>query len=238
MVALVGPLGDELAGVASYELTGDGAAAEVAVADSMQRHGVATLLLEHLVSLARARGVKVLSAAVLAENYAVLHVLSTADLPGGPASLQDVTICCSDASAAMNPATVSQQGLSVFASEVTVKARRLHALCAACPHDPGMSGAVHSTVPVVFLIGTADPGNPPASVAAATATMPNALLVPVSGVGHWTLGWNPHPGCLLATTTTTFIQPASPAAWDAWTRALADQPLPFPALKPGDTGAP
>ena len=84
-------------------------------------------------------------------------------------------------------------------------------------------------------------------MAAATATMPNALLVPVPGVGHWTLGWNPHPGCLLATTTTTFIQagqPASPAAWDAWdawdawTRALADQPLPFPALKPGNTGAP
>jgi len=86
MVALVGLLGDELAGVASYELTGDGAAAEVevevevAVADSMHRHGVASLLLEHLVSLARARGVKVLSAEVLAENYAVQHVLSDSGL--------------------------------------------------------------------------------------------------------------------------------------------------------------
>jgi len=106
--------------------------------------------------------------------------------------------------------------------------------------EPGTGGGVAGGPPVTAwrqCSSGADLGR----VAAATATMPNALLVPVPGVGHWTLGWNPHPGCLLATTTTTFIQagqPASPAAWDAWTRALADQPLPFPALKPGNTGAP
>ena len=52
--ALLGLLGDELAGVASYELTGGSAAAEVAlaVADGMHGRGIATLLLEHLVSLA------------------------------------------------------------------------------------------------------------------------------------------------------------------------------------------
>ena len=68
-------------------------------------------------------------------------------------------------------------------------------------------------------------------MAGATATMPNALLVPVPGIGHWTLNWNPHPGCLLAATT-AFIQagqPASPAPWDACTRALASEPTPFPA---------
>jgi len=61
LVALLGLLGDELVGVASYELTADAAAAEVAlaVADGMHRRGIATLLLEHLVSLARARGVNV-----------------------------------------------------------------------------------------------------------------------------------------------------------------------------------
>jgi len=82
MVALVGLAGDEVVGVASCELTGDVATAEaaLAVADSMHRHGVATLLLEHLVSLARANGVKVLSAEVLADNYAVLHVLSDSGL--------------------------------------------------------------------------------------------------------------------------------------------------------------
>ncbi len=149
----------------------------------------------------------------------------------GPISLQAVTIRCSDAWAAMNPATVGQQGPSVFAANVTVKAAGFHALCAVWPHDPGASGTVRSTVPIVFLNGADDPGDPPASVAGATATMPNALLVPVPNIGHWTLGWNPHPGCLLAATT-AFIragQPASPAPWDACTRALAAEPVPFPA---------
>ncbi len=81
-VALVGLLGDELVGVTSYELVGDGAVAEVAVAvaDGMHRRGVATLLLEHLVSLARARGVKTFTAEVRADNYAMLHVLTDSGL--------------------------------------------------------------------------------------------------------------------------------------------------------------
>ena len=82
LVALLGLLGDEVVGVASYELTTDPTSAELAlaVADSMHRHGIATLLLEHLVSLARARGVQVLVADVLPYNYAVLRVLSDAGL--------------------------------------------------------------------------------------------------------------------------------------------------------------
>ena len=82
LVALLGLLGDEVVGVASYELTADPVAAELAlaVADDMHRHGIATLLLEHLVSLARARGVKVLVADVLPDNYTVLRVLSDAGL--------------------------------------------------------------------------------------------------------------------------------------------------------------
>jgi succinyl-CoA synthetase alpha subunit/GNAT superfamily N-acetyltransferase len=82
LVALLGSLGDELVGVASYELTADAAAAEVAlaVADGMHRRGIATLLLEHLVSLARACGVEVLVAEVLPDSYAVLRVLSDAGL--------------------------------------------------------------------------------------------------------------------------------------------------------------
>ena len=82
LVALLGLLGNEVVGVASYELTADASAAEVAlaVADGMHRHGIATLLLEHLVSLARARGVKVLVADVLPDNPAVLRVLGDAGL--------------------------------------------------------------------------------------------------------------------------------------------------------------
>ena len=94
-----------------------------------------------------------------------------------------------------------------------------------------MSGTVRSTVPVVFLNGTADTTDPPANVAGATATMPNALLVSVPGTGHWTLDNATDPGCLLAATT-AFIQagqPASPAPWNACTRALAQELVPFPA---------
>ena len=82
LAALLGLRGDELVGVASYELTDDPAAAEIAlaVADGMHRRGIATLLLEHLVSLARARGVKTLVADVLPGNYPVLHVLADAGL--------------------------------------------------------------------------------------------------------------------------------------------------------------
>ena len=82
LVALLGLLGDEVVGVASYQLTADAAAGELAlaVADGMHRRGVATLLLEHLVSLARARGVQVLVADVLSDNYRVLRVLSDAGL--------------------------------------------------------------------------------------------------------------------------------------------------------------
>jgi pimeloyl-ACP methyl ester carboxylesterase len=157
--------------------------------------------------------------------------LTTANLSGGPTSLQAVTIECSDAWAAMNPATVSQQGPSAFVPLVTAQAERLHALCSTWPHDPGVSGTVRSAVPVVFLNGTAGPADPPANVAGAAATMPNALLVPVPGTGHWVLSNATNPGCLLAATT-DFIQagrPASPGPWNTCTRALSQGLVPFPA---------
>src|SRR6266568_1494372 len=82
MVALLGLLGDELVGVASYQLTADVADAELAlaVADDMHRRGIATLLLEHLVSVVGACGVNLLVAEVLPDNYPVLRVLSDAGL--------------------------------------------------------------------------------------------------------------------------------------------------------------
>ena len=157
--------------------------------------------------------------------------LTTASLSGGPTALQAVTIECSDAWAVMNPATVREQGPSAFAPLVTAQAERLHALCASWPHDPGASGTVRSTVPVVFLNGTADLADPPANVAAAAATMPNALLVSVPGTGHWILANATGSGCLLAAAT-AFIRdgrPASPGPWNTCTRAMPREPVPFPA---------
>lgn len=67
---------DELIGVASYEVLDDPAEAEVAlvVNHAIQTHGVGTLLLEHLVSLARDRGVRRFVAEVLAENRQMVDV--------------------------------------------------------------------------------------------------------------------------------------------------------------------
>lgn len=154
--------------------------------------------------------------------------LTTASLPGNSTALQGITIGCGDTWNAMNPATIP--GPSVFTSMHVANAEYMRALCATWPHDAGVSGVMRSDVPVVFLNGTADPVDPPANVAGATATMPNALLVAVPGIAHFTLNWNPDPGCLLGASN-AFLQagrPASPAAWAACTNALAAQALVLP----------
>jgi acyl-CoA synthetase (NDP forming)/GNAT superfamily N-acetyltransferase len=74
----------ELVGVASYAgLAGRPGQAEVAfaVADRMHHMGIATLLLEHLVSLARSRQITTFTAETLSENRAMLKVFADAGLP-------------------------------------------------------------------------------------------------------------------------------------------------------------
>ena len=82
-VVLLAWLGGRLVGVASYELAGESGIGEVAFAvpDDMHRKGIATLLLEHLVSVARDRGVQAFTAETLAENAAMLKVFADAGLP-------------------------------------------------------------------------------------------------------------------------------------------------------------
>src|SRR5690348_3678014 len=85
--ALLALLDGELVGVASYsELIGHPGQAEVAfaVADHMHHKGIATLLLEHLVSLARSRQVAEFTAETLSENTAMLKVFADAGLPVHP----------------------------------------------------------------------------------------------------------------------------------------------------------
>ena len=82
--ALLALSGGDLVGVASYaELTGHRGQAEVAfaVADHMHHKGIATLLLEHLVSLARSRQITTFMAETLTENRAMLKVFADAGLP-------------------------------------------------------------------------------------------------------------------------------------------------------------
>jgi acyl-CoA synthetase (NDP forming)/L-amino acid N-acyltransferase YncA len=80
--ALLAWLAGELVGVANYETAGRRDTAEIAfaIADHAHHRGVATLLLEHLVSIARDRGVRTFTALVLDENYAMLKVFADAGL--------------------------------------------------------------------------------------------------------------------------------------------------------------
>ena len=81
-VALLARLDGQLVGVASYEPSGRPGVAEIAfaVSDEMHGRGVATLLLEHLVSLARQRRLTAFAAETLPDNIAMQRVFADAGL--------------------------------------------------------------------------------------------------------------------------------------------------------------
>ncbi|EME99208.1 GNAT family N-acetyltransferase [Streptomyces mobaraensis NBRC 13819 = DSM 40847] len=83
--ALLAETADDVVGIAEYHVVpADGPAtaeAALAVADEWHHRGVGTLLLEHLVDLARAAGVRVLTADALSENLPVIRVFADLGLP-------------------------------------------------------------------------------------------------------------------------------------------------------------
>ncbi len=87
--ALLALAAGEVVGTASYEVRkdpvdgtlGDTAEIAFAVADSMHHRGIATLLLEHLVSAARAQQLRGLVAETLSENTPMIGVFRDAGLP-------------------------------------------------------------------------------------------------------------------------------------------------------------
>ena len=81
-VALLAISDGEVVGAASYvsEIPGQAEVA-FAVADHMHNRGVATLLLEHLVSFARSHQITTFTAETLTENKAMLNVFADAGLP-------------------------------------------------------------------------------------------------------------------------------------------------------------
>jgi acyl-CoA synthetase (NDP forming)/RimJ/RimL family protein N-acetyltransferase len=80
--ALLARLDGKLVGAASYESGASPGVAEIAfaVSDEMHGRGVATLLLEHLVSIARQRRLTAFAAETLPENVAMQRVFSDAGL--------------------------------------------------------------------------------------------------------------------------------------------------------------
>jgi acyl-CoA synthetase (NDP forming)/GNAT superfamily N-acetyltransferase len=82
-LTLGGFLDDELVGVAHFEVLADPSEAEIAlvVDHRHQARGLGTLLLEHLASAARQRGVKRFVAEVLKENASMIQVFRDAGMP-------------------------------------------------------------------------------------------------------------------------------------------------------------
>jgi GNAT superfamily N-acetyltransferase len=77
-LALVAELDDYLIGVGRYDRQPDSDVAEVAfvVADDYQHHGIGSLLLDELASVARDRGIRTFVADTLYENHPMLDVFS------------------------------------------------------------------------------------------------------------------------------------------------------------------
>jgi acyl-CoA synthetase (NDP forming)/GNAT superfamily N-acetyltransferase len=86
-VALLALAAGEIVGAGSYDIVGcpgepaDSAEVAFAVAEHMHHRGIATLLLEHLVSAARDQGVTTFTAQALSQNTPMLHVFADAGLP-------------------------------------------------------------------------------------------------------------------------------------------------------------
>lgn len=189
----------------------------VVIDDYLSSPDTAVLLPEDLHAFAHGQWAKVLSERGLA-----------AQIPSGTSQLQQLTIRCGDAWAAMNPAKIAQQArISLFTPQMAATAAWQRQLCAIWPHDQGVSGVVRSNVPAVFVNGTADPVDPPANVAAAPHTMPNALLVTVPGGSHDVAP----TGCIPAQSRAFIMagKPANRASWAACTRTLGHQ---YPAFPP------
>lgn len=144
----------------------------------------------------------------------------------GPSSIQvmAVTIRCSDAWASLDPNRVAAVAPgSPFTSYEVGFATGANEVCKYWPHATGASGPVQSPAPIVFLNGTTDPVDPPENVADAHRTMPNSLVVPVAGVGHWQLAYDPL-GCLSAEVN-TFLALGEPSTAGLWGCAQA---MPYP----------
>ena len=79
--ALLAILDGQVIGCNSYQVTGDESAEiGMAVADDMHSRGIGTLLLEHMISLARSQGVRTFTAETLAQNAPMLNVFAHAGL--------------------------------------------------------------------------------------------------------------------------------------------------------------
>jgi pimeloyl-ACP methyl ester carboxylesterase len=110
--------------------------------------------------------------------------------------LMSAVIRCAEAWASYDPAEVARLGEGSYYLEAQLaNARMQRTLCQYAPQgvvpaDDGVPAT--GDMPVLFTVGSADPQDPPANIAAAPKRFPNSLTVVAEGHGHTVS----HLGCL------------------------------------------
>ncbi|MBA2324968.1 MAG: GNAT family N-acetyltransferase, partial [Pseudonocardiales bacterium] len=140
-------LGAELWGVAHYEVLADPTEAEVALAVSgtAQAHGVGTLLLEHLVSLARHHGVRRFVAEVLTENGRMLRMFGDCGLPcrmNRESGVTHVELVLDEVETYLDAMAERERAADVVSLRSVLQPRSLVVVCAAGGHRGAIGPAV------------------------------------------------------------------------------------------------
>ena len=130
------------------------------------------------------------------------EAVSTAQAIGGGSPLDEdmplmsAIIRCSEAWARYDPAEVARVGAGSYYLEAQLVNANLQAtMCRSAPRGvvPADDAApATSDAPVLFMVGSADPQDPPANIAAAADRFPNSTVVIAEGHGHTVS----HLGCL------------------------------------------
>jgi acyl-CoA synthetase (NDP forming)/GNAT superfamily N-acetyltransferase len=183
-------LAGELVGAASYEATGSSGAAEIAfaVADHAHHRGIATLLLEHLVSAARNSGIRTFTADVLAENAAMLKVFAAAGLRVRRSQADGVTELAFDlpaggADPAWEPyldAVAQREGLADVASLRRVFAATSVAVVGAGRRPDSVGRAILRNIAGGGFAGPLYAVNPHASELDGVPCVPSVTALPAS----------------------------------------------------------
>ena len=127
--------------------------------------------------------------------------------------VMSLMIRCSEAWARFDPAETARSGTgSYLVGAEVAEARSQAALCSVLPAGvvpANDAKAMRSDVPALFVVGEADPQDPPANIADAPKDLPNSLTVVVPGQAH-TVG---HLGCMPAVIS-SFIEAGTTAGLD------------------------
>lgn len=179
--AIVAELGDRIVGVARYDLQADGAA-EVAftIEDAEQGRGIGTILLEHLVGIARAHGIQRFVAWTLPNNAKMLRVFSDAGFGATKAFDEGNVLVSFDI--APTAASVALQQEREHISEARSVGRLLRpssiAVLGASSREGTIGHALFKNLIDGGFTGTVYPVNPSATPVAGVRAYPSILDIP------------------------------------------------------------